>query len=204
MKKRNTFLALGLIVAILVLGVGYAAISDIKLLISGTAGATVNDGNFYVHFKEIEDHDDVEETAGKVIDVTNSKYVVLDRTYENGKEPEVKIFNLDDLNEKISVTGLSFPGETVVIKIPIYNDSEDGINANLTKPVITNTGDNASYFDITAQYDSASGNVDSRILDSGTDTIMFVTVTLKKALIDRDVEQAFTIAFDAQATSSSN
>ena len=42
MKKRKTFIAMALVIAVLVLGVGYAAISNITLNVNGTANVTAN------------------------------------------------------------------------------------------------------------------------------------------------------------------
>ncbi|MBQ7104519.1 MAG: hypothetical protein IJN90_01535 [Bacilli bacterium] len=49
MKKRKTFIAMALVIAVLVLGVGYAAISNINLTINGTANVTAN-ADFTVEF----------------------------------------------------------------------------------------------------------------------------------------------------------
>lgn len=49
MKKRKTFIAMALIIAVLVLGVGYAAITNVNLDINGTANITAN-ADFVVKF----------------------------------------------------------------------------------------------------------------------------------------------------------
>ena len=49
MKKKRTFTIMGILIAVLVLGIGYAAIADIPLLITGTANI-VADSDFSVVF----------------------------------------------------------------------------------------------------------------------------------------------------------
>lgn len=55
MKQKRTFVTLVLIIAILCLGIAYASVLDIDLLINGTATATPDAANFVVHFsKDVE------------------------------------------------------------------------------------------------------------------------------------------------------
>ena len=49
MKKKRTFITLAVLIAVLVLGVGYAAVSK-NLVITGTLNATVDDTKFVVEF----------------------------------------------------------------------------------------------------------------------------------------------------------
>lgn len=49
MKKKRNFIALAILVAILALGIGYAAITK-ELTITGTLNATVDNSNFVVEF----------------------------------------------------------------------------------------------------------------------------------------------------------
>ena len=51
-KSKKTFVGVFLILAVLFLGVGYAAIANIALKISGTLGATADDKNFKVAFSD--------------------------------------------------------------------------------------------------------------------------------------------------------
>lgn len=51
MKKKRTYVTLALIIAILMLGVGYAAVTK-ELTINGTLNATVDNSQFIVEFTE--------------------------------------------------------------------------------------------------------------------------------------------------------
>lgn len=51
MKKRKTFIGMALVLAILILGVGYAAINTVNLTINGTANVTAN-ADFKVAFDQ--------------------------------------------------------------------------------------------------------------------------------------------------------
>ena len=53
MKKKRTFITLAVLIAVLVLGVGYAAVSK-NLVITGTLNATVDTSNFVVEFTKAE------------------------------------------------------------------------------------------------------------------------------------------------------
>ena len=52
-KSKEGKLFLGILVAVLILGVGYAAITGVNLLINGqaTAKASAEDGDFIVHYR---------------------------------------------------------------------------------------------------------------------------------------------------------
>ncbi len=49
MKKKNTFTAMVILIAVLLLGIGYAAISNITLIVNGNANI-VADSDFDVEF----------------------------------------------------------------------------------------------------------------------------------------------------------
>lgn len=125
MKSKKTFVGVFLILAVLFLGVGYAAIANITLKISGTLGATADDKNFKVAFSD------------KAI-VTSDSKITAEKT--------------DDLNATIKVTGLTAKGDKVTATYEIENKSED-LSASIATPVITN--DNEAYFKVTTDWTAA-------------------------------------------------
>lgn len=74
MKKRKTFIAMALIIAVLVLGVGYAAITNVNLNINGTANITAN-ADFKVEF-DTKHAPSVGNASASYTDVTNATVTV--------------------------------------------------------------------------------------------------------------------------------
>jgi len=58
-RRKNSKLMLGLLLAVIGLGIGYAAIAGVNLLVNGTASVKSSDGNFAVRFVR----NDANETA---------------------------------------------------------------------------------------------------------------------------------------------
>lgn len=98
MKKRNTYVGLFLLVAVLMLGIGYAAISNISLYITGTAKATISDENFKVKF-------------------TGTPTV--------NKEDIVTATITDDTHATMVVDSLKAKGDTATATYTILNESAD-------------------------------------------------------------------------------
>lgn len=114
MKKKNTFTGMAIFIAILILGVGYAAISDIPLNLNGTANVKAN-AEFVVQY----DNDDhtiklsTDETiawtdsdvravvAGEYIDASNATMTVnLDAEHRSA----YAIYKIDNLSEELKAT----------------------------------------------------------------------------------------------------
>ncbi len=104
MKKTNKIIVTVIIVAMLLLGVGYAAIQNITLNIEGTATADPSQSNFSVKFTGTPK-------------VSDSTYVTAGIT--------------DDINATISVNGLTQKGQTVNAEYTVQNVSTD-ISADLS------------------------------------------------------------------------
>ena len=51
-SKKTLQIVLVVLIAVLSLGIGYAAISSVNLIINGNATASVNQDNFKVHFTQ--------------------------------------------------------------------------------------------------------------------------------------------------------
>lgn len=107
MTKTSKIITVAVIVAMLLLGIGYAAIQNITLNIAGTAAADPSQENFKVMF------------SGTPT-VSDSTYVTAGIT--------------DDINATINVSGLTKKGEIVTATYTIQNTSTD-LTADLSATV---------------------------------------------------------------------
>lgn len=170
MKKKKSFVALALVVAVLVLGVGYA-LTTIELKVNGDITVSPDDSNFDVNFTDASIT-----TAGTLTGKTD----VADKG--NGK------------TATLSVKTLKTVGEKVIAEYTITNNSKAGINATLSNPVATQTNDDAKdYYTVTATLEN-----NDAIAPNATKKLT-VTVELVKAPLD-EVTGAFEVAFKASAT----
>ncbi|MBR3613572.1 MAG: leucine-rich repeat domain-containing protein [Clostridia bacterium] len=108
MKKTNKIILTVAIVAVLLLGIGYAAIQNITLNISGSAAADPSQSNFKVMF--------------------SGTPTVSDDTY-------VTASITDDTNATINVAGLTKKGDVVTATYTVQNASED-LSADLAVSTI--------------------------------------------------------------------
>lgn len=122
MKNKKTILGIVLLIAILILGVGYAAVSGYNLTIGGTATATGSEDNFIVEFTNA--------TAGN-----------------NCTKAEIS--NTDKTTATIEVGGLAKKGDTATATFEVKNNSSE-LSALLDVTTKEMTGDNASYFTVNA------------------------------------------------------
>lgn len=170
MKKKKSFVALALVVAVLVLGVGYA-LNTIDLKVNGEITVSPDDSNFDVNFTDAKIT-----TKGTLAGQTDAA------TKGDGK------------TATLSVKTLKTVGEKVIAEYTITNNSKAGINATLTTPTATQTDDTAKeYYKVTAEL---ADNV--AIAPNGTKKLT-VTVELVKAPLD-EVTGAFEVTFKASAT----
>jgi len=107
MKQQRTFLLLSVIVAVLVLGVAYAAITSVTLNVNGNVLASAEQGNFKVKF-------------------------VDDPTFDGTGTAIVKVTS--DTTATMDISGLTSVGDTMQVTYLIENTSAD-IYADLTKSV---------------------------------------------------------------------
>ena len=170
MKKKKSFVALALVVAVLVLGVGYA-LNTIDLKVNGDITVSPDDSNFDVNFTDASIT-----TAGTLTGKTDT----ADKG--NGK------------TATLSVKTLKTVGEKVVAEYTITNNSKAGINATLSNPTATQTDDAAKgYYTVTATL------VDTNPIAPNETKKLTVTVELVKAPLE-EVTGNFTVAFNASAT----
>ena len=104
MKTTNKVIIASMLVAIMLIGVGYALIQNITLNITGSATANPNDANFGVKFAETTEVSDASKVTAAI---TN------------------------DTNATINVVGLTSAGETVTATYTVQNTSTD-LSADLS------------------------------------------------------------------------
>ncbi len=121
-NKKTLQIVLIVLVAVLTLGIGYASISAINLIINGNATANVNQNNFKVHFTQAQ--------------------AITGTTGVSGTS------SIDDNDATIAyfdVTGLTKVGDYGVATYTVLNNS-NGIGADITLQL---TNSNNEYFKIT-------------------------------------------------------
>ena len=122
MKKRTSIFAI--IIAVLALGIGYAAITAVTLTINGSGQINADQDSFNVHY------------TGN-IDVTKSKQTIT--TTESHDSAQTGQF---------SVSGMTQQGDTVTFTYNVINESV-GLKATLGTPTVkTNT--NSEYFSVSS------------------------------------------------------
>ena len=167
MKKRTGIL--GVLIAILIIGIGYAAISNVNLIINGTGTVTADPNNFKVVYTAVG-------TVTKPADAT----VATDTIDANGVT-----------TTSFTVTGLTKKGEIVEIPYTITNKSED-LGATLGTPSISISGTNASeYFTVT------SSTAANSLAKNGGTTTQTVHVEVAKTPIGDPITGTFTITVAA-------
>ena len=174
MKKRTSIIAI--LIAILLLGVGYAVVNNRTLTVNGAATVTADDSNFVVKFDQQSTFtvDATGAPAGTVANATRTS----------------------DLVAAFSVTGLTQQGDEVVFTYPIVNESET-LGASLASPTVTftNTGAN-EYFNVTATLSS------NALAANGGTANLVVTVTVTKTPITADESTSGTVTVVASPTNS--
>lgn len=144
MKNRKTLIITVLLIAILALGIGYAAIGNKTLTISGNAVGTPNDNNFKVKFTGTPTKSD----ADKV------------------KEAAI----LTDTTASIKVADLTKAGDSVTATYTIINESED-LSANLSAAL---TNSNTTDFDVTYYFGNTTGTTTASLTKGQSTTITVV------------------------------
>lgn len=152
MKQKKTFITILLVVALLCLGIAYAAIVGVDLTISGNVAATAAEGKIDVQFTKAE--------------ITANP---------NSATATATVDNSDKTKATISVSGLKTEGQTVTATYTIENKATD-IAATLAQPNVS--FDNSEWFDVTC---TLSGTTLEKNSDATTDTqTATVIVKLKK------------------------
>ena len=148
MKNKKTFIGVIVLLAVLMLGIGYAALTNITLNINGSATGTPDGSNFLVDFSD--------DTSKIVVDKSKANANVVVVAEKTG-----------ELAAKLDVSNLTSKGESVTVSYTIENNSED-LSANLSLSP-------ASYKDSNFEINVVLGN-DS--IAKGESTTITVTATL--------------------------
>ena len=123
-RKKNLHIFLLLLIAVLTLGIGYAAITSVNLYIDGDIASTPNQDKFRVHFIPTDD------TPSMVLD--------------DGVTGNATIDDLDDTVAHLNVSGLTKKGDHATAVYTVKNDS-NGIGTKI-KLKIDNS--NTEYFNV--------------------------------------------------------
>lgn len=174
MKNKKTFMGLAVLIAVLMLGIGYAAVTAIPLSISGTASSAANDDNFTVEF-----------TAAAPKE--NNAFVVADQTKVNA----------DATSATMTVEGLTAKGDKAVATFTVENKSADlsalinNIEAELTEGATTAAE--------TANFKIETTLVGGTTIKAGESATFEVSVQLLKTpILDTDASTAtISVTFDA-------
>ena len=121
-NKKTLQIVLLVVIAVVTLGIGYAAISAVNLIINGNATASVNQNNFKVHFTQAQS-------------ITGS----------TGVSGTSTIDSQDDTKATFDVTGLTKVGDYAEAVYTVRNDS-NGIGAEIT---LNLESSNTEYFKVT-------------------------------------------------------
>ena len=162
-NNKTLQIVLIVLVAVLSLGIGYATISNINLIIDGNATSTPNNNNFKVHFVKTADTPNL---TGNV-DLTGSADIDKD----------------DNTLASFSVGGLLKEGDYAIATYTIINNSND-VGAKLSLEL---TNSNADYFKVTETItdtelqagDTTTGIVKVEMIKTPIDTSVTTSITAK-------------------------
>ena len=121
-NKKILQIGLFVLIAVVTLGIGYAAISAVNLIINGNATARVDQNNFKVHF-----------TGAQAI------------SGSTGASGTSTIDSQDDTKAMFDVTGLTKVGDYAEAVYTVRNDS-NGVGAEISLSV---SNSNSEYFKVT-------------------------------------------------------
>jgi len=173
MKNRKGLIGLVIIVAVLVLGIGYAAVTAVNLQITGTAAAKSNE--LKVGFDGVVSTD-LTHATGATATGTNSGTLTTGVT-----------------SATITVSDLAKVGDYVVVTYEIKNYETD-LDASVYVSNIAPASN--EYFTVTTDM---TGSDHAKSIAAGGTTTVAVTVTLTKMPIEQADESA-SITIDLTAT----
>lgn len=187
MKESKAFLLLAVVSAVLIIGVAYAAITNVNFTITGNATAAPAQENFKVAYGKINEADAPTYVA------TDKGGADIKKSGETGRV-EVAFTTPTDTSATMIVTGLTKAGDKAVATFTVANKSTD-LRAQLVDPTGREVLEayNEEYFDI-----EVSDFVDTIIAPTGKTTFT-VTVTLKKVPVADPVTATIDVAFEAAA-----
>ena len=183
-RRKNSKIILGLLIAVVALGVGYAAITGINLLVNGTATLKSSDGNFGVRFvRNNANETAIENPVENAIKIVGHN---VDDTLMDVNEMNASVE--DDTHATFSVGELDEVGEYVEFTYTVVNES-DGIDAMLSFD-IADENDALDYFEV-------SKTVDKSVISEGETAQVTVRVKLINRPLIEDFNGSFTVTLTA-------
>ncbi len=159
-KQMKGLVIVLLLVAVLVLGVGYAVITNVTLNVTGQASATTDDANFDVMFVGTPSFN----KTGAQADATITAAIQ------------------DDYTATIQVGGLKQVGDVVTATYEVENVSPEAITANLSALV---NNSNTEYFNVTYSFANPSiAQGETTTITVSVQLIKVVVTTDQTATID--------------------
>ena len=195
-KNKEGKLFIWGLIAVLFLGIGYAAVTGVNLIINGsaTAKATGEQSDFNVHFADLTatgNYITYTETAEEdsftqtFVDIKN----VTAASSSSNKSASITVAN-DQLSATVDVANMTTVGDTVTLTLPVINES-DGIKADLSVSVENGSEE---YFNVTAVPATETLN------GGGATTTVTVTVSVVKVPKVNDESGTFTVTLTADPT----
>ena len=169
MSKQKKLITTVVVVAILLMGIGYAALTATTLTIGGSATASALQDNFKVYYTG---------NATKSTDANVAETVAS-----------------EDTHAEVTITGLTAAGDSEYAILEITNAS-NGVDAESV--VVTTDGTDSAYFDIEAEMCNASGAaITDNSLAVGAKTYVKVTATLLKTPTTDNVSTTIDVTLTA-------
>jgi len=184
MKKKKTFTSMAIVIAILILGVGYAAVTEIPLNLNGSANVHAN-ADFNVQY----------DTAHQVKVTPNANV-----TWEEKSNPAVVTGSYEDtLNANMTVY-LDSANRTASAIYKIDNKSGE-LKATIASEITNDfTEGNADYLSLEqALYanEACTELLNTTQLAPGQSAYLKVTVSLVKLPVDDIVDASFSVGLTA-------
>jgi len=189
-SKRGKLL-LGVLVGIIALGIGYAALTNVNLSITGTAKAkgSATQEDFRVRYVNATDTANTYDSVKSVA----AKPVVVDTTASAGATATASI--TDDTHATFSVDGMA-TNDVVTIKYYVANLSTN-LDAKIKLEDNAVTNDKSDLFTVTVDADT------NEELQPGE--VLPVTVTVKCIAQNKlDTTGTFTVSYEAEAVEPAN
>lgn len=186
MKKRKTFVGMAIFLAVLVLGVGYAAVSGVELNLTGTANVKAN-ADFSVLYDNT--HTVALSTSDKVQWDDNTEYAVVAGAYDS-----------NDQTKATMTVYLDSANRSAYAVYKIVNRSAE-LKATLTTEVSSQFEDTAANYlsastELYSDEDCTVALGSTELAPSGV-AYLKVTVELTKLPVEDIVNAGFNITVDA-------
>ena len=182
-RRKNSKIMLGLLIAVVALGVGYAAITGVNLLINGSASVNAN-GDFKVRFvRPLSSETAIDNPVENAITISGHN---ADESTMNVSGMSASI--TDDTTATFAAGALDEVGEYVDFTYTVVNESDD-IDAALSFD-IADVNELSNYFEITK-------TVSKNKIGAGETATVTVRVKLIGQPKVNDVEGTFRITLTA-------